>query len=324
VEAAIIVTYRCPSGCQRCHTWKNPTEVSDEFAPSLLEKLPPLSFCNVTGGEPMVREDLAEIIAIVLKKSRRVVVSTSGYFTDETVRLAERFPGLGIRVSLEGLPAASDRLRGMKDSFDRGLRTLLELTKRRHRDIGFSVTISDENAHDVPHLYRLARGMGWEFATAAVHNSDYFHKTDNRLDDPETVIGALNELVCELLRSWRVKDWFRAYFNHGIINYVRGNPRLLPCAAGTGVFFVDPHGEVLPCNGMERSVWYESLGNLHEDEFEAIWTSDRAEEIRQKVRHCPKNCWMIGTVSPRLRANPLLAGRWIARAQLQRILGRQP
>ncbi|NWG00235.1 MAG: radical SAM protein [Thermoanaerobaculaceae bacterium] len=324
MEAAVIVTYRCPSACQRCHTWQNPTAVHEEFSPALLEKLPALSFCNVTGGEPLVRHDLPEIIDILLARSRRVVVSTSGYFTDQTMQLAERFPRLGIRVSLEGLPAASDRLRGMKDSFDHGLRTLLELTKRRHRDVGFSVTISEENARDVPHLYRLARGMGWEFATAAVHNSDYFHKTDNRITNREVVVAALNELMCELLRSWRVKDWFRAYFNHGIVNYVQGRPRLLPCAAGSGVFFLDPRGEILPCNGMERSLWYQSFGNLHDADFHTIWNSQRAATIRKTVSTCPKNCWMIGTVSPLLRANPLVAARWIVGAQARRLRGRQP
>ncbi len=324
MEAAVIVTYRCPSGCQRCHTWKYPSEMAEEFAPSLLEKLPRLSFCNVTGGEPTMREDLAEILAVLFRKSRRVVVSTNGYDCDAVVRFAQQFPKLGIRVSLEGLPAASDRLRGMKDSFDRGLRTLLELTKYRHRDIGFSVTISDENAADVPHLYRLARGMGWEFATAAVHNADYFHKTDNRIASPDAVIAAINELISELLRSWHVKDWFRAYFNHGIVNYLRGNPRLLPCAAARGVFFLDPRGEVLPCNGMERSVWYESLGNLHTADFSSIWNSARAGQIREMVRTCPKNCWMIGTVSPHLRANPLSASRWILEAHLNRLWHGRP
>lgn len=323
MEAAIIVTYRCPSGCLRCHTWRHPSDPRQEFSPSLLEKLPALQFANITGGEPTVREDLGDIVEIVLRKSRRVVVSTNGYHTDATVHLAERFPTLGIRVSLEGLPAASDRLRGMKDSFDRGLRTLLELTKRGHRDIGFSVTISDDNAADVPHLYRLARGMGWEFATAPVHNADYFHKTDNHIADPEVVIASLAELIDELLRSWRVKDWFRAYFNHGIINFLKGNPRLLPCTAASGVFFLDPFGEVLPCNGLERAIWYESLGNLHEAEFSTIWNSERATRVRERVRNCPKNCWMIGTVSPSLRANPWLGARWVLRAQLRRLMGRR-
>ncbi len=324
MEAAIVVTYRCVNHCVRCHTWKFPTDPAEEFAPALLEKLPALSFCNVTGGEPFLRDDLHEIVSVVSRKAKRVVVSTNGFFTDRVVRLAEEFPRVGIRVSLEGLPAVSDELRGMRDSFDHGLRTLLELTRIKHRDIGFSTTISDRNAGDMLNLYRLARGMGWEFATAAVHNSSYFHKTDNRIEDPEAVIARVEELISELLSSRRVKDWFRAYFNHGIVQYLKGQPRLLPCAAGTGVFFLDSAGEVYPCNGMEPALWQDSMGNLHEQEFDALWLSERAVRVRANVKSCPKNCWMIGTVSPILRQAPWLAARWVATSKLKRILGRRP
>jgi radical SAM protein with 4Fe4S-binding SPASM domain len=297
---------------------------AEEFAPSLLEKLPSLSFCNVTGGEPFLRDDLDEIVAILGRKAKRVVVSTNGFYTDRVVTLATKHPEVGIRVSLEGLPAVSDVLRGMRDSFDHGLRTLLELTRIRHRDVGFSTTISDLNAEDMLHLYRLARGMGWEFATAAVHNSSYFHKTDNRIEDPERVIACVEELISELLSSGRVKDWFRAYFNHGIVRYLKGEPRLLPCPAGSGVFFLDPAGEVYPCNGMEPGVWHGSLGNLHDAEFDTLWGSERAARVRGGVRSCPKNCWMIGTVSPILRENPWRAARWVVAAQVRRVVGRRP
>lgn len=324
MEAAVVVTYRCVNQCTRCHTWQHPTERKSELTPTLLERLPRLSFCNITGGEPFVRDDLPEIVEVIARKSKRVVVSTNGFFTEKVVHLARRFPKLGIRVSLEGLPSINDELRGMKDSFDHGLRTLLELTSAGHRDIGFSTTISDRNASEMLHLYRLARGMGWEFATAAVHNSSYFHTTDNRIDDPDTVVGCIEELVRELLSSRRPKDWFRAYFNHGIIEYVRGRPRLLACAAAHDMFFVDPWGEVLPCNGLEPGMWCTSLGNLHHTEFDSLWRSERARQARQHVRSCPKNCWMIGTVSPVMRRRPWAAARWIAGAQLRRLAGRRP
>jgi len=323
VEAAVVTTYRCANRCVRCHTWQHQTRLDEEFPPALLEKLPRLDFCNITGGEPFLREDLHDIVSVVVRKAARVVVSTNGFFTDRVLRLAEAFPRLGIRVSLEGLPAVSDELRGMRDSFDHGLRTLLELTRRGHKDVGFSTTISDHNAEDMLSLYRLARGMGWEFASAAVHNSSYFHKTDNRIEDRERVIRCVNELVGELLASRRVKDWFRAYVNHGTVGYLRGEPRLLPCSAGSDVFFVDPKGDVYPCNGLEPGVWEERMGNLHEQEFETLWNSEQARRVRGLVKNCPKNCWMIGTVSPVLRRNPWPAARWVARAQFARLLGRR-
>lgn len=307
-----------------CHVWKHPTRREEEFQPSLLEKLPPLRFCNVTGGEPTVREDLDDILTILERKAKRLVISTNGFLTDRILALSERHPRVGIRISIEGLPAANDELRGVKDGFDHGLRTLLELQRRGVRDIGFGITVSDRNARDMLELYQLAKAMNVEFATAVVHNSFYFHKYDNRITKPDVVIRCFEELICELLKTRRIKNWYRAYFNLGIIEYVRGHRRLLPCEAGTENFFLDPWGEVLPCNGMEEGLWFESMGNLHEATFEAIWNGPRAAAVREKVRQCPKNCWMIGTAAPVMKkyfATPTL---WVLRNKLRVMRGLPP
>lgn len=281
-----------------CNTWKFPTVPMEEIKPGVLEKLPRLDYCNITGGEPFLREDIDDFISIVRKKTKRIVISTNGYFTDRIMSVVKRFPDTGIRISIEGLPAANDELRGIKDGFDHGLRTLLELQRRGIKDIGFGITVSDKNARDMIELYHLARAMNLEFATSVVHNSYYFHKYDNEIKDKETVIACFEELIGELLKSGRIKDWFRAYFNSGLVNYIRGEKRLLPCEAGTENFFVDPWGEILPCNGLEESIWMESMGNLNDMTFEEIWDGNRAKETREKVKKCSKNCWMIGTASP--------------------------
>lgn len=108
MDASIITTYRCPMRCQMCNIWANPTGLDREFQPDLLRKLPRLNLANVTGGEPFVRADLAEIIAILFTKTDRVVISTSGYLEDKVLDLARQFPKLGFRVSLEGLALKND------------------------------------------------------------------------------------------------------------------------------------------------------------------------------------------------------------------------
>lgn len=65
MEAAIVVTYRCNNKCRMCSIWKYPTSRPQEFRPEILEKLPRLSSCNITGGEPFIREDIEDIIRII-------------------------------------------------------------------------------------------------------------------------------------------------------------------------------------------------------------------------------------------------------------------
>ena len=63
----------------------------------------------------------------------------------------------------------------------------------------------------------------------------------------------INEnLINELLNSNSPKKWFRAYFNHGLINYIYGQKRLLPCDMAFDTFFIDPYGDVMPCNGTKN------------------------------------------------------------------------
>jgi len=171
-------------------------------------------------------------------------------------------------------------------------------------------------------LYHLSRLMRVEFATAAVHNSYYFHKYDNEIRDKSMVVDCFNGLIQELLGTWRVKNWFRAYFNHGLIEYIHDRPRLLPCTAGTDFFFLDPSGFVRPCNGMDENSWFESMGNLHENSFNEIWSSEDANRTRELVRNCKRNCWMIGSASPAIRRNLPHVAAWAIRHKLQTLFRR--
>ena len=317
MEALIAVTYRCNARCHMCNIWQHPTDEDEELKAEHLVSLPQLAFANITGGEPFLRDDLAEIVEVLQAKAERIVVSTNGYFTEKVIALAERYPKLGFRISIEGLPAANDELRGLKDGFDHGLRTLLKLRALGVEDIGFGITLSDRNADDLLELYELADAMGLEFATAAVHNTYYFHKFDNAVEGKDHLAENLEELSRKLLSTRKPKNWFRAWFNMGLANYVRGGERLLPCDMGTDVFFVDPRGRVLPCNGMEAV-----MGSLKDQTFSEIWESDEAKKVRERVSECQSNCWMIGSVSPAMKKHVTTPARWIVKAKLSRSLPR--
>jgi len=315
MEGIIVVTYRCNAQCHMCNTWQFPTTAEQEMSPEYYERLPNFDFLNITGGEPFLREDLEEIVSIVKPKAKRICISTNGYYTERIVALAERFHGdIGVRISLEGLPKANDELRGIPDGFDHGLRTLLQLKRMGMKDIGFGITISDRNAKDVLELYELAKELDVEFATAVVHNAYYFHKFDNEITQKEEVSAYIEELICELLKSKKPKNWFRAYYNYGVINYIHGGKRLLPCEMGETTFLVEPWGDIRPCN-----VFEESMGNLKESDFQTIWNSDQAKEVRRRARNCGKECWMIGSASPAMKKNIMVPIKWILGKRLGRL-----
>lgn len=319
MEACLIVTYRCNAKCYMCNTWQNPTKKEEEYQAELIDQLPSgLKFINITGGEPFLRDDIEKIVEKALTKTKRLVISTNGYFTEKIVKLADKFGNkIGFRVSLEGLPAANDELRGIKNGFDHGLRTILTLQDMGILDIGFGITVSDRNAKDMIELFRLAKSMGVEFATATTHNSFYFHKQNNRYNDPEMIAGEFEKIALELLKTNRPKNWFRAYFNMGLANKVRGKKRPLPCEVGTDMFFLDPYGNILPCNGSDEPM---IMGNLQQQTFDEIWNSSTAESIRKGVCSCPKQCWMIGSAAPAMKKRLKTPALWVAKNKLKLLI----
>lgn len=309
----VIVTYRCNARCKMCDCFKYPSKPSEEITLDVIRKLPEMAFTNITGGEPFIRQDLPEIVRTLYEKTDRIVISTNGYFSDRILALCEEFPNVGIRISIEGLQKTNDLIRGIPDGFNRGYGTLKKLVEMKHPDVGFGMTVQDTNCHDLIPLYHLSDELGMEFATATLHNSFYFRKNDNKIEDRREVCRCFEELINELVSSKSPKKWFRAYFNHGLINYIYGQKRLLPCEMSEDGFFLDPFGDVLPCNGTEKKV---SMGNLNNTNWNELWNSDQAKKVRDQVKHCDRNCWMIGSASPAMHKRIWVPAWWIIKHKL--------
>ena len=323
IQGSLITTFRCNAQCNMCNIWKFQTNPNEEIDASYYEKLPAGLRINITGGEPTLRRDIDKIFEILYPKSRLLELSTNGYNTQKIVELANKYPNILIRVSVEGLPKINDTKRGIKDGFDHALRTMLELKKTKCKNIGFSVVISPDNYMDLLHLYDLCVALDVELGNSAVHNSWYFHKDDNVIINREQVCRDFETLVNWQLKENNPKSWFRAWFNMGLINYIEGNRRMLPCEAGMMNFFIDPYGEVYPCNGLEEKYWKESMGNIRTTpNFMDIWNSDQAEMVRAKVRKCPKNCWMVGTASPVMKKYIKHPAKWVIKNKLRSMMGK--
>jgi len=319
MDCAVFPTYRCNARCGMCGIWMHPTRVAEEFSPDLLDRLPPrLSRINISGGEPTLRSDLAEIVGKLLPRTTHLELSTNGWFPERLEALAARFPELIFRVSIEGLPERNDRLRGLRNGFDRALRSVLRIRRAGARNVGFAMTISGENHRDLLDVYDLCASMGLQLANAVVHNSFYFRREDNAVDDPEAVAETLREFVRTLLRSRRsgsarIKDWFRAYINLGLLGQMQGRPRPLACTAGTDAFFLDPAGRILACNGSAAPI---VMGDLHEETFDAIWNGPAAAGARELVARCDRRCWMTGTAVPAMKRHPVATVSWVLRSKL--------
>lgn len=315
LNGTVIVTYRCNARCTMCNRYKCPSTPDEEISLETIKKLPDMYFTNITGGEPFIRTDLKDIVRELYKKSERIVISTNGFFTDRIIDLCKEFPNVGIRISIEGLEETNNSIRGLDDGFNKGYTTLKKLVEMKHPDVGFGMTVQDANAKDLVPLYKLSNEMNMEFATASLHNSFYFVEAKNIIKDRPMVAQNFEDLINELLKSNSPKKWFRAYFNHGLINYIYGQKRLLPCDMAFDTFFIDPYGDVMPCNGTKEK---EVMGNLNEQSWDELWNSEQAEKVRNVVRHCNRDCWMIGSVSPAMHKYIATPAAWVIKHKFLR------
>lgn len=315
LNGTVIVTYRCNAKCTMCNRYKVPSKPEEEISIETIKKLPEMYFTNITGGEPFIRDDLKDIVRELLKKSDRIVISTNGFFTDRIVELCKEFPQVGIRISIEGLEKTNNEIRGLDDGFNRGYTTLKKLVDIGMKDVGFGMTVQDRNAADLVPLYNISDELGMEFATASLHNSFYFVESNNIIKDRLTVAQNFEDLVNRLLDSNSPKKWFRAYFNHGLINYIFSQKRLLPCDMSFDTFFIDPYGDVMPCNGTKEK---QVMGNLNRQSWEELWNSEQAEKVRSFVRNCDRNCWMIGSVSPAMHKYIYKPAAWVIKHKFLR------
>jgi MoaA/NifB/PqqE/SkfB family radical SAM enzyme len=307
-----------------CYIWKNPTEPKLEVTAETLTKLPGgFDNLNLSGGEPTLRRDLATLVDILYPKARIMEISSNGLHPEKLVPIIKKYPNIKVRFSLEGDAATSNRIRGEDDGYATKVQGLRKLREAGGTDLGFAFVIQDENVDQLVRTYEFARSEGFELATSTLHNAWQFYKNDNFFYDRVKVARQVEGLITKMLESGRVKNWFRAYLNLGLIEKILGHPRLIPCVAGTQFAFIDPWSDVWACNVRSDL----PLGNLAKQSWESILASDVARQSIGKVAACQQNCWMVTTARTAMRstlipqapkAGPLL---WVLKNKLKATLG---
>lgn len=300
MDLTIISTYRCNSRCQMCYIWQNPTVPKEEVGVETLAKLPNgFDNLNISGGEPTLRRDLGEIVDVLYPKARITEISSNGLHAERLVPIIKRYPNIKVRFSLEGFEATNNAIRGEKDGFETKLRGIRMLKEAGGTDLGFAIVIQDENADQLVSVYELANEENLELSTSTLHNAWQFYKNDNYFYDRRRVAHEVERLITAMLRTGKVKNWFRAYLNLGLIEKILGHDRLIPCTAARDFAFIDPWADVWACNVRSDLL----LGNLARQSWEEIMHGEQAQRAAARVAACSQNCWMVTTARTAMRSS---------------------
>ena len=310
-DAILAVNHRCNTFCVMCDIWSRSDR--HELPPEWYRRLPrTLKNINISGGEPFMRDDLPEILTVLRDHldSPRFVFSTNGVLTEKIVRQAKEMAKGGpiaIRVSTDGVGELHDRIRNHKGCFEKIMRTVKELQAAGITDLGLACTGSKDNPGALGAVKKLAEELGVDYVCSVVHSSEvYFGDQSDMVPRDRVTRDDLLDIATRQLQSVRPKDWFRAYYTDGIIDYIDGKRRREPCTAAVRHIHVDHKGMVFPCNILNRP-----LGDLGKSTWEEIEAAPTTPDVIAAVSGCRIQCWMSCTVAPGMKANPLVPARWI-------------
>lgn len=316
-HAIVAVTYRCNAKCVMCDIWKKKS--SPEMAPEDYRRLPAsLREINVSGGEPLLRKDIAEVVRVMQATCPgvRLIISTNGLLPDALDDLLGAVGGVAVRVSVDGIGDLHDEIRGTDGAFDKVQRSIAVCRKHGISDLGICATMTRHNAGRISEVYEFAEREGLQFTFTVAHSSEmFFGDKDSERPSADAACADIERVKARLFASSRIKDWFKAYFVEGLMDVLKGRPRPIECRAGLDFFYLDPEGRVYPCH-----LWDREMGNMGENTYEEIIEQNTA--VLEAVGRCKKKCWMTCTVAPEMRRKLLLYAAKVGWAKLLHHAGR--
>ncbi len=252
------LTWRCALSCRHCYLDGIERRPEDELTLEEIERFLTeardlgVLFLTLSGGEPFLRNDFEDIVAIARRMRFSVSVLTSGWKTE--MDQLERLTALGLdglQVSLYGADAElHDGFTRREGSFAKAWETLTT-----GRELGLSVraavSVTRWNVHALEDIDRKLRDA--EIPWNPVVNL-FPRRVTGQLPDGLQLDG---EAFREVLKRLPERKRFR------MADLQPGDP---PCNAGRSMVAIDPHGHVSPC-----PTWPQVVGNIREKPFSEIW-----------------------------------------------------
>jgi len=306
------VTSKCNLRCVHCYaaTQGPQQELSNKQGASLLAHLADYGVPVVlfSGGEPLVREDLPDLIGQTTKTKMRAVISTNG--TLITRDMAMRLADLGlsyIGVSLDGMQETNDTFRGLDGAFASALRGIYNAMHAGIK-VGLRFTMHKGNVEEIPNIFDLMESEG--IPRICFYHLVYTGRAKELMEEDlshEQTRETLN-LIMNRTREM-VERGFNAEVltvdNHADGPYVylrmlaQNNPHAADTlellkmnggnSSGLGIGCINWSGEVYPDQFWRHHV----LGNVTHRPFSEIWDdpdNEFLQQLKNKKDHVKGRC----------------------------------
>jgi len=321
-----FITARCMGRCRHCFYWKELNQPKKELSLDEIEKLSKsigrLLQLTITGGEPLLRDDLEQVFAIFYQHNKPFDfgLATSGFYPEKLEKLARwvlenlKESNFTIGLPIEGLPELNDWIRGVDGFFERTRESILRLRKLKEKfpqlTILVDITASAYNQDQLEETYYMVRDeLAPDLINLIIVRGEPKEKEAKELD-PQKIRQAV-KLIEEEARRRKIAGY--KFYSRLLLakdNLLRrvalevfeGKSPRLRCQAGRLIGVIYPEGEVYPCELLDKP-----MGSLREAGYDLkkIWHSQKAAEIRRWIRKEKCRCYHQCFLSPSLFFDPL-------------------
>lgn len=264
----LSITYKCNARCQACKIWELyrncPEKAGEErtlgFYDQFFARNDFWNWVSLTGGEPFLREDMADIASLITRRCRRLyalTIPTNGLLGEGIVRtvktiLAGTRCRIYMSVSLDGPADIHDRSKGVPGAFERAVavfRGLREINDPR-LSVRYEYVISTCNQGKLAEFFAHHPFEIQRFCLTVAQESYRYGHDGGRPAVPERSL--LDADITYFLKHYRVRSFFdlcQKTFLRCVLNGIK-----IPCVAGKNTFYMDPYGRILRCTLIDQPV----------------------------------------------------------------------
>jgi len=288
-KANIAVTWKCNQRCKSCNIWQTyqgkAESIKEEFTFAEYElflRNSGLMWVSLTGGEPTLRPDIAEIMALSSRLLCKVNITTNGSnpaLLENGIRLALKYGDalISCNLSCAGDEQTHNAFVGKKDSWGSMIESVqrLKLLRNNRFSVKLETIISAEN--DGVAVAKLAKKLNVPLTYTIEQEAEFYQNT--KPVSPESAPRPPIKLPDVSLSPTPTSDELANYFL--IREYKR--EKKMTCVAGQYSLFIDPYLNIYPCIFRYPK---DLLGNLEENHY----SLQELGTTRYKYCHCATPC----------------------------------
>jgi MoaA/NifB/PqqE/SkfB family radical SAM enzyme len=299
---SLEVTQRCIAKCLMCNIWQMPPSPEIEACDwlELLQSpaLSELKELDVTGGEPFLRDDLAELLLGIgrLKKTHlpllcSVAITTNGFLTEKILsdvgRVIAPLGKAGVTLvfacGMDAVGETHNRIRNYPEGWAKLHATIEGLKGLRNNYpslvLGIKTTITRHNIDELDQVCRYADDQGL-FTII----SPYILTANRYANLGRETMLEFSPQDLEKMRCFYASSRFQwSYYRNELLHFLESGRMKKPCSAGFNYFFIRSTGELFPCPIIKFP-----LGNVLQTPLEELICSVDAARFRQGVTEFPE------------------------------------